>query len=306
MMIRRLRIDQSTKYPFNLDNVLNGTQDFRWCRREDGWHCGVLAGHHIHVWQDDDGVEYESDSDRDLSGLLHSYFRLDDPIDFIYDYISSRCDKVAQLVREYPSLRLLRHPDPWDCLVSYILSANSNVGKIQRDVERIAKKLGQPTKLDGCKRYIFPTCTSVLEAGVEPLEELALGLDKHNRIMNAAERIRGGKLDLCRLAQPQTPYDEAIRQLRNCYGIGPKIANCICLFSLDKTEAFPVDVHVRRAVASYFPSQKPPSDAAIVRWAQERFGKYAGYAEQFLFYDDYRRSRGEPRVPQCAERGGGL
>ena len=293
MTIRRLRIDQSTKYPFVLDEVLNGTQDFRWRRRGDGRYCGVLAGHHIHMWQDDDGVEYESDSDMDLSGLLHSYFRLDDPIEFIYDYISSRCDKVAQIVKEYPSPRLLRHPDPWECMVSYILSANSNIGKIQRDVEKIAKKLGQPTKLDGCKRYTFPTCTSVLEARVEPLEALGLGLKKHDKIIDAARRVCGckDKLDLCKLAQPRVPYNEAKRQLRNCYGIGPKIANCICLFSLDKTEAFPVDRHVRTAVAGYFPSQKPPSDEAIVRWAQERFGKYAGYAEQFLFYDDYRRSR---------------
>ena len=295
MTIRRLRIDQSTKYPFVLDKVLNGTQDFRWCRREDGWHCGVLAGHHIHARQDEPCVLiYRSDLDTDLTDLLHSYFRLDDDIDCIYDYISSRCDKVAQLVKEYPSPRLLRHPDPWECMVSYILSANSDVAqRIPRDVEKIAKKLGQPIVLDACKRYTFPTCTSVLDAGVEPLEALGLGLKKHDKIIDAARRVCGckDKLDLCKLAQPRVPYNEAKRQLRNCYGIGPKIANCICLFSLDKTEAFPVDRHVRTAVAGYFPSQKPPSDEAIVRWAQERFGKYAGYAEQFLFYDDYRRSR---------------
>ena len=328
MTIRRLPIDQSSKYPFDLDNVLNGTQDFRWCRRSDGWYCGVLAGHHIHVRQCRGALEYRSGSDTDLTDLLRSYFRLDDDIDAIYVYISARCGTIAQLVKNYPSLRLLRHPDPWECTVSYILSANSDVAKrIPRDVEATARKLGEPVVLDGCKRYTFPTCTSVLESGVEPLEELKFGLEKHHRIMNAAERIRDGKLDLCRLAEPQASYDEAMRQLMDCWGIGPKIANAIALFSLGKTAAFPVDRHVRRAVAGYFPSQKPPSDAAIVRWAQDTFssgrdagyanlpmfvdgdvgedhpGSYAGYAEQFLFYDDYQKLHGEPGVPPCQEWG---
>ena len=288
MTIRQLSIKQSNKYPFCLDNVLNGTQDFRWCRRDDGRHCVVLARHHIHVRQDGDRLEYESDSDTDLNGLLHSYFRLDDDIDAIYADISSRCDTVAQLVEEYAWTRIMRQPDPWECTVSYILSANANVGKIRRGVEGIAKKLGQPTKLDECERHTFPTRQKVLEAGVKPLEELKFGLDKHNRIMNAAERIRDGKLDLCRLAEPRVSYDEANSQLIACKGVGPKIANCIALFSLDKMEAFPVDVHVCRALKKhYFRSGKIPSNK--VKWAQNRFGKYAGYANQFLFYDEYQK-----------------
>lgn len=308
MTIRRLPIDQSTKYPFKLDDVLNGTQDFRWCRRRDGWYCGVLAGHHIHVRQCGDVLEYRSCPDIDLTDLLHSYFRLDDDIDCIYDYISSRSDKVGRIVKEYPSMRIMRQPDRWECMASYILSANSNVGKIQRGVERIAKKLGQPMSLDACKRYTFPTCTSVLEAGVEPLEALGLGLKKHDKIIDAARRVCGYevKLDLCRLAKPQVRYDEAKWQLMKCYGIGPKIADCIALFSLDKMEAFPVDVHVRRAAASYFPSQTSPSNDAIVNWAHERFGKYAGYANQFLFYGEYQKSNGASGAPPCEERGGGL
>ena len=291
MTIRRLRIDQSTKYPFVLDDVLNGTQDFRWRRRGDGRYCGVLAGHHIHVRQNDNAVEYESDSDRDLTDLLCSYFRLDDDIDCIYDYISSRCDRVGQLARKYSSLRVLRQPDPWECMVAYILSANSNVGKIQRGVEGIAKKLGKPLELCGCVRYIFPTWEDVCAEGVKPLEELKFGLEKHNRIIAAAQRIRDGRMDLCRLAQPQGSYDEVERQLRNCYGIGPKIANCIALFSLDKMEAFPVDTHVEKAVQHCSPPPPSSSYAAIVKWAQGRFGKYAGYANQLLFMGDWDESQ---------------
>ena len=304
MTIRQLRIRQSNKYPFKLGDVLNGTQDFRWCRRDDGWYCGVLAGHHIHVRQCGNVLEHCSGSDTDLTDLLSSYLRLDDPIEAIYDYISSRCDPVAQLVKNYPSLRLLRHPDPWECMVSYIYSVRSDTSTISRNVEAIAKKLGDPIELCGEVRYTFPTPETVLNAGVGLLEkERKGGLGRApGYVITAAERTYYGELDLCRLAQPQVSYDEAKRQLMQCSGIGPKVSDCIALFALDKTEAFPVDVHVRRAVASCFPSGKLPSDKKIMKWAQERFGPYAGYAEPFLFYDDYQKPSDARGAPPCEER----
>ena len=82
-------------------------------------------------------------------------------------------------------------------------------------------------------------------------------------------------------------YAEAKRRLMGCYGIGDKIGDCIALFALDKFEAFPVDVWVARATARYFPRQTQPTGDELVMWAQDRFGKYAGYANQLLFHEQY-------------------
>ena len=273
----RLIIDQ----PLDLDAVLDGTQDYRWRKLADGWRSGVLDENLIHIRQNDRGVEYRAHTD--LDALLISYFRLDDDTDTIYAGISSCDDRVAGLVKENPHLRILRQPDPWECMVAYICSSNNNVKRISTIIEAIAVKLGKPVELDGEARHTFPTPEMVLRAGVDPLEELHLGLDRHSRIVAAARRILDGKLDLRRLAQPQVPHAEAKGQLMECRGIGAKIADCIALFALDKMAAFPIDVHVRRAVEGYFPNQKRPSDKAIVQWAQDRFGEYAGYANQFLF-----------------------
>ena len=80
------------------------------------------------------------------------------------------------------------------------------------------------------------------------------------------------------------PYAEAIKQLEECVGIKDKISNCIALFALDKMEAFPVDSRVWESIKGCFPGEKRPySDKVVVKWAQERFGKYAGYANQFLY-----------------------
>ena len=276
-MERKLIIDQS----FDLDMCLHMGQDFRWCKMGGGWHSGVLRGNLIHIRQEGRKFEYRAHSD--LSGLLTSYFRLDDDTDSIYAAVSSRDDKVAGLVEEYPELRILRQPDLWECTVAYICSATNSVGRISSIVEKIAEELGKPVELEGEVRHTFPTPDMVIEAGVGRLESLSLGLNRHNKIIAAAERIRGGKLDLCQLSHPDVSYAEAKRRLMGCRGIGPKIADCICLFALDKTEAFPVDRWVERATERYFPPQERLFGEDLVMWAQDRFGNNAGYANQFLF-----------------------
>ena len=287
-MTRQLKI----KRPFNLDAVLGGTQDFRWLPRKDGWHSGVLIGNLVHIRQVKGGVEYLADTD--LDGLLRSYFRLDDDIYAIHADLSARDGNIAMLVKQYPNLRVLRQPDPWECVVAYICSATNNVSRISAIAEKIAETLGRQLRLGDDVRHTFPTPDEVLEAGVEPLEELGLGMDRHSKIVAAAERIRDGRLDLCRLSQPDVCYAEAKRRLMACYGIGDKVADCICLFALDKMEAFPVDRWVERAMASYFPCGKQPWGDELVMWAQDRFGKYAGYANQLLFHEQ--RESKEPRI----------
>ncbi len=279
--IRQLDIDQ----PFDLDTVLCGAQDFRWRDWKDGWHSGVLSNELIHIRQIYRVVEYRANSD--LDDLLRFYFRLDDDIEAIHAEISLRDDKVAKLVKEHPHLRILRQPDPWECTVSYICSAQAKISKTTTHVEAIAKALGHTVELDGEMRHTFPTPEMVLEAGLEPLEALNLGLDRHSKIMAAAERIRDGKLNLRCLAQPQVCYAEAKRRLMGCYGIGDKISDCIALFALDKMEAFPVDTWVQKAMTCYFPCQKQPSGDELVMWAQDYFGKYAGYANQLLFHEQW-------------------
>ena len=294
MVNRQLIMDRR----FDLDAILDGTQDFRWRAWRDDWHSGVLSGNLIHIRQINRGVEYRADSD--LDALLISYFRLGDDIDAIHADIACRDDKVATLVKKYPYLRILRQPDPWECTVSYICSANNNVARISKIVEKIAEAFGRQIDLDGEVRHTFPMPDMVIKPGMGPLTGLKLGLNRHFKIIAAAERIRAGKLDLCYLAQPHVSYPEAKRGLMGCYGIGHKIAACIALFGLDKVEAFPADTWVKRAVAGYFPNQKQPVGDKLVMWAQNYSGKYAGYANQLLFHEQ--RELENPRREK--DRGG--
>ena len=280
-MIRTLAVDRS----FDLGRCLYLAQDFRWRPRADGWHSGVLSENLLHIRQNGHRLEYRADSD--LSELLTSYFRLDEDVEAGYERLSSIDSGIARLVRKYPGLRVLRQPDPWECTVAYICSANTNVDRLRGKIEAIADELGPEVELCGEVRHAFPSVEEILAAGESRLADLNLGLDKHKKIIAAAERVHSGKLDLHHLAQPEVTYGEAKIWLTACYGIGPKVADCIALFALGKTRAFPVDTWVRKAAQEYFPELPLLYDEAISQWAQDLFGEYAGYANQFLFTWQY-------------------
>ena len=283
-MPRHLPLDPHTNHPFHLQKSLEGRQDFRWRKLPNAYHSVVLNGALVHIRQAEDRLHYQSTPDADLSDLLRSYFRLDDNLDAIYTEIAARDDHIATLIQKYPCVRLMRQPDPWECLVSYICSARASPPRITHRVEEIATHLGRPLTLDGETRHTFPDPQTVLTAGLDRLQQMTLGFDRvPHAIIQAAQRILDGHLDLHRLAQPDIPYHEVISQLTDLYCVGPKIANCIALFALNKTEAFPVDSRVRKTVKRLYPSHTRSTDADIITWAQDLFGHHAGYANQFLY-----------------------
>lgn len=267
--------------PFDLADILDGTQDFRWLPLRNDWYSGVLAGNLLNVRQVGGVLEYRAEND--LADLLRHYFRLDADLDSARLELASVDGRIGELVKRHRYLRVLRQPDPWECVVAYICSAKNGVAHISGIVEKMARELGQPAQLGSEVRHTFPSPAAVLEAGEKKLAKMQLGLDRHVKIAAAARRICNGELDLQLLAQPQTPYIQAKRALMECYGVGPKIADCICLFALDKPEAFPLDTWIRRALGVYFQGQEGPADPDLIRWAQGHFGCHAGFASQLLF-----------------------
>ncbi len=270
--------------PFDLAESLESGQAHRWRKLGDGWYSGVLGRRLIHIRQNPAGAEYRAAGWEGCPGatnaLLHSYFRLDDDIHAIYADIC-RDRRVAEMVARYPGLRILRQ-EPWECTVAFICSATSNIPRIHQNMEAMADRLGEPLELDGEVRHTFPSPESLASAGEGFLRELGLGF-RAPYVIAAARRVCDGELDLDELIR--LPYPETKARLMDCYGIGAKIADCIAVFSLEKLAAFPVDVWVRRALAEwYFPMQKKPPDRAMVEWAQEYFGQYAGYSQQYLFH----------------------
>jgi N-glycosylase/DNA lyase len=272
-----LAIDQ----PLDVAATLESGQAHRW-RREGDWFSGVVRGNFIKLRRSQLGVEFRCQPcpEAAVAPLLQSYFRLDDDINIIYAEIT-RDERVAAMVVRYPGLRVLRQ-EPWECLIAFICSANSNIPRIAQNVETLASHYGSPIMMDGEVRHAFPTPQRLAEAGELELRKLGLGF-RAPYVARAALLVAQGELDLDALVL--LPYLEAKARLMECPGVGPKVADCILVFSLEKLEAFPIDVWVRRALGEwYFPGQKTPPDRVLLDWAQDHFGRYAGYANQYLFH----------------------
>ena len=292
-MTRHLPIDQ----PFDLKLSLTMGQAFRWRRLDDGWFSGVVGENLIHIRQTDNGVEYRvggPNGERDATDrddeLLRRYFREDDDIEGIYADIS-RDSTVANLVRQYPGMRILRQ-EPWECMVAYICSANNNIPQISRVVEKIADSFGAEVELDGETRRTFPSPQRILADpdSAETLTLMKLGLKRAPNILAAAIKVAERGLDLDDLAGES--YAVVKAELMKCRGVGNKIADCVSLFSLDKLDAFPVDLHIGRSLVERYDCPLSQNSGKLtegtyrktVRWAQEHFGPYCGCAGQYLFY----------------------
>tara|TARA_Y100000758_G_scaffold300673_1_gene265200 strand:+ start:752 stop:1597 length:846 start_codon:yes stop_codon:yes gene_type:complete len=273
-----LQIDQ----PFDLTATLESGQAHRWEKDSDLWYSGVIDNNLVKIRQVGNYIEWHSAPfpEESMIPILNKYFRFDDDLEAIYSEITQD-RRVAEMVARYPGLRLIRQ-DPWECTIAFICSANSNIPRIHQVMEKMSNAFGQPINLSGTVRNTFPSPSELVNAGETTLRELGLGfrapyVDKVTRL------VLEGNLNLTALIE--TPYPIAKEILMGCPGIGPKISDCILVFSLEKMEAFPIDVWIRRALGDwYFSGEKTPSNKVLQEWAQNYFGRYGGYAQQYLFH----------------------
>lgn len=252
----------------------------------------MVGGHLVKVRQSGNRIEFRSSvSEESIKPLVEFYFGLNCDIRPVHEVL--RQDSVmAGLVDRYGGMRLLRQ-DPWECLVAYICSGNNNIKRITEIINMLADRYGDPLEpLDGVNLHSFPAPERLLEVGEAELNDLKLGLNRGSLIHAVAK----DKLDLNALRE--APYAQAKERLMRYKGIGPKIADCVCLFSLDKPEAFPVDTHIGDALWKHYGKKYTPGakNAKLLKWAREHFGPdAAGYAGQLLFYEQIVKTSPQPR-----------
>lgn len=272
--------------PFDLALTLDAGQTFRWSKESDngGWWNGVIRGQLIRIRQRDDGnLEFDCapGPDAGVKEMLRRYFRLDDDIGAIYASIS-RDYQMAELVHRYHGLRLMRQ-EPWECLISYICSRRNSVERIAQSVENLSEKWGEALKADNIIRHAFPTPASLAGAGISDLDQAITGIPELVECVQLASHdISAGRVTLDGLEKET--YPNAISELRKLKGVGPKISNCVALFSLDKLDAFPIDTHIGKGLRGMYPQNQGIRDANLHNWARDYFGPYAGYAGQFVFH----------------------
>ncbi|HKZ94997.1 MAG TPA: DNA glycosylase [Candidatus Bathyarchaeia archaeon] len=289
----RIQLDL-TKTPFSLSHTLSCGQTFRWQQEGDRW-VGVVRQEVLKVRQsDNDALEFAASADDIDSGFVRRYFRLDDNLPEIYLRIS-KDGFVRQAVKGFRGLRLLRQ-EPWECLISYICATFKNIPAIKQMVYSLSKRFGTPIQFEGVEFYGFPECRALAEASLPDLRRCGLGY-RASYVRETARAIDRGKFDLESLRD--LPYEFAKKKLMCLPGVGSKVADCVLLFSLDKLEAFPIDVWMKRIVLEYYSQYFESAFVekmrtreglsrgeyqAVYAFGREYFGEFVGYAQEYLYH----------------------
>ena len=186
---------------------------------------------------------------------------------------------IHRSIETFRGMRILNQ-EVWECLASFILSQNNNVPRIRGIIRTISVRFGEKITLDDSVDYSFPTPQALAEAGVEALYDCRLGY-RAPYLWAVSSAIAAGEFDLESLKS--LSYAEAKRELMGLKGIGEKVADCICLFSLGHSQALPIDVWVKRIIEQLY-LKRPASIREIREFAEDYFGAHLGYAQQYLFH----------------------
>ena len=251
--------------------LIDSAQVFHWKKTTDDKGTrfdAVVNGKHVSLVPQEDGFLLRTVDEEDIP-FWWNYFDLDRD----YEAVEKSCSEypIAQCAMQLlPGMRVLNQP-PWETLLTFILSANNNVQRIRQLVEKLIASFGE--------NGAFPTPQRLAEVSETELRGIGCGY-RAPYLIKTAQMVRDG-FDLEALRK--LPYAEAHKKLLTLQGVGDKVADCVQLFSLGFSEAFPVDVWVERLMKQWF-SGEAAGKKAIVRQAHEMFGKNAGIVQQSLFH----------------------
>jgi N-glycosylase/DNA lyase len=268
---------------FCLEHIFECGQAFRWNRSQKGY-TGIAAGKVINVdyMEEDQVLILKGCTTDEFNEFWKHYFDLTRDYSQIKMDLSSNDQIMEEAVRYGWGIRILNQ-DPWETLISFIISANNNITRIKGIIEKLSRKFGKQISGEGNEGspcYSFPSPLSLALADEEDLKACGCGY-RGKYIKHTAGMVVNGLIDIYGLKN--LSYEEAHRELVKCMGVGDKVADCILLFSMEKAEAFPVDVWVKRIMESLYIGHTIPK-GKIKTYAKKLFGPYAGLAQQYLFY----------------------
>lgn len=249
---------------FNLDVTLSCGQVFRWHKHHDGFWYGFISNKIVKIYQKGDYLYYQGAAGK---SEIIDYFNLDDDYKRILRSIAKDA-LIKKAIKKYHGLRIIKQ-DPFECLMTYILSSQNNIPRINKMVNEMSRRFGRKIKFEGREYYAFPKLTDLKGCCREDIRACRLGF-RDKFLDDAVSKSWNKEVRLNKIAN--LPYEKAKKELLKIKGVGNKVADCVLLFGFNKYEAFPIDRWIMRAMEKYYKGK----DGIY-------FGKYAGYAQEFLY-----------------------
>ncbi len=270
---------------FKLKDIFECGQCFRWNLQEEGSYIGVIRQNVLKIKEEGENIIIEGIGNDKIAEIAEEYFDLKRDYTKIKERLT-RIDKHMQTSIQYGQGIRLLNQDLWETILSFIISANNNIPRIKGIIERLCKKYGNKITWEGKDYFTFPTPEQLKDVTIKEYRELGLGF-RDIRVYETTKKIISKQVDLEKMQENPNTF-EVREQLLTLSGIGPKVADCILLFSnLKRLEVFPIDVWVRRVMNDLYikeADETKVSKKQIEKIATEKFGDLAGIAQQYLFY----------------------
>ena len=267
--------------PLDLDQTLGCGQTFRWRRMIDGSWRGPLDEQLVTLSVHGKKLSAEAvPGGRRVRDLVRTHLRADDDIAQIQRSLA-RDPILKRGMEGVRGLRIVKMEE-WECLVSFVLATYANIPRISKMIENLSALYGSPVTETV---RAFPTRERLSTVSKGSLAKCGLG-------------YRAGYLhELCRVVDDdfiddlkRLPYEGLREKLKGLPGVGDKVADCVCLFGFGRLEAFPIDVWMERALERLYRRKGPYN--RLRTFAAERFGKYAGYAQEYMYFNERSKAAG--------------
>ena len=265
---------------FDAKAIFTCGQAFRWYEEKNGSFTTVHLGRVLNVLNEDDKVIFKGTNLEEFNEIWIDYFDLNTDYQSIRKSLAN--NKILANAMEYGKGIRILNQNHFEMLISFIISANNMIPRIRKSIEVISMRYGKFICQDENRKYYsFPTVEELSKATVEELREFAKVGFRDKRIFDTVNMIKNENIDLDSFENLET--DNRREELLKFSGVGNKVADCIMLFSYKRGEVFPVDVWIKRVMEELFIKEETPVKK-ISKEADRIFGKYAGYAQQYLFY----------------------
>ena len=270
---------------FKVKDIFDCGQCFRWNEENDGSYTGIFGRNVLNVKESGEDIVFEGICDGNIEEVCKNYFDLDRNYEEIKRNLSNVDENLKEAIKYGGGIRILNQ-DLWEMIISFIISANNNIPRIKGIIDRISAKYGHKIEFRGKEFYTFPTVEELSKASKQDFRDLGAGFrDKY--IYETTLMINNKIVSLEELQSEKNTKKVREKLLTLC-GVGPKVADCILLFSsLKRFDVFPIDVWVRRVMNDLYihnEDEKKVSKAQIEEIAIEKFGELEGIAQQYLFY----------------------
>lgn len=257
---------------FNLGQICKSGQCFRMEEKSDGIYSIIAGAHYLEAKQEGNECFFYCDEE-EFEQFWKNYFDLDGDYAGCIGMINADDEYLKNAAQFGSGIRILRQ-DLWEMIVSFLISQQNNIVRIRRCIKNICEKYGEKlTNLNGEEYFAFPMPEKLAGLAEDALMECNLGY-RSKYVVRTANRVVNGDVDLSAICGLQ--YDKAREELLKLYGVGEKVADCICLFSLHHLNAFPVDTHIKQVLNSHYKTGFP----------KDCYNGYEGVMQQYMFYYD--------------------